>query len=180
MKMYYIECILLLESIFKKTRKVIFFDSSVSYFLFSLSAKDEVHVGETIQSFSAPELSNIAISIPKSNQISCFSNENVLMLFFYIALLFAAFCTVCVAYDPPCQMGRQPDPNSDFKMRWVLPYTKEERCACTKVVYGGMNIDPPPGAEDHFYTDHPLLFINNHDEKNLTELLGCLNKNGGK
>ena len=75
-------------------------------------------------------------------------------------------------------MGQQPDPNSNYEMRWVLPYTKEERCSCTKVMLGGVNIIPLPGWEDHFYTDEPYLFVNNHDVDKLRELLGCLDKNG--
>ena len=75
-------------------------------------------------------------------------------------------------------MGQQSDPNSNNKMRWVLPYTKEERCSCTKVMLGGVNTSPPEGAEDHFYTDEPYLFVNNHDVNNLREMLGCLDENG--
>ena len=67
----------------------------------------------------------------------------------------AGFLSFCHAYDQTCQMGQQPDPNNDNKMRWVLPMTKEERCACTKIFLGGVNIDPPPGAEEHFYRDDP-------------------------
>ena len=78
-------------------------------------------------------------------------------------------------------MGKQPDPDNNYRMRWVLIYTKEERCACTKVILGGMNMDiitPSSGAEDLFYTDDPLLFINNHDMNNLRGLLGCLYEKG--
>ena len=77
-------------------------------------------------------------------------------------------------------MGRQPDPNNDYKMRWVLPYTTEELCACTEVVLGGVNIIAPLGAEDHFYTDEPLLFVNNHDVEDLRALLGCPDDKNGK
>ena len=70
-------------------------------------------------------------------------------------------------------MGRQPDPTSHNMMRWVLPMTEEERCTCTKIVLGGMNIEPPPGAEGHFYVDDPWLFVNNHNLTSLRELLEC-------
>ena len=78
-------------------------------------------------------------------------------------------------------MGKQPDADQNYRMRRVLIYTKEERCSCTKVILGGMNMDiitPPSGAEDLFYTDEPLLFVNNHDVNNLRELLGCPVMNG--
>ena len=73
-------------------------------------------------------------------------------------------------------MGQQPDPNNDdYKMDWVLPMTKEERCACTKIILGGVNIDlPASAAEDHhFYRDDLVPFENNRNITNLRKLLEC-------
>ena len=77
-----------------------------------------------------------------------------------------------------CQMGQQPDPDNDFRMRWILPYTKEERCQCTKVILGGVNVNPLSGWEDHFYRDSPLPFVNSHSVGELRALLGCDEEKG--
>ena len=75
-------------------------------------------------------------------------------------------------------MGQQPDPANEFKMRWVLPYTKEERCRCTKIIFGGVNLIPLPGWDDHFYSDSHLPFVNSHDMGELWALLGCDEEKG--
>ena len=77
-----------------------------------------------------------------------------------------------------CEMGQQPDPDTDFKMRWVLPYTKEELCQCTKVIVGGANSIPLSGWNDHFYRDSPLPLVNSHDVGELRALLGCDDRKG--
>ena len=63
-----------------------------------------------------------------------------------------------------CLMGQQPDPNRGYEMHWVLPYSREELCRCTKVLFGGVNINAPAGAEHHLYPEEPFLFINNLEE----------------
>ena len=63
-----------------------------------------------------------------------------------------------------CYMGQQPDPNRGYEMHWVLPYSREELCQCTKVLFGGVNMDVPEGAENHFHPEEPFLFINNLEE----------------
>ena len=68
-------------------------------------------------------------------------------------------------------MGRQPDPNNNHELSWFLPYTKQIRCTCTKILFGGMNTYASPGGEVHYHTDEPLLFINNDNERDLLSLL---------
>ena len=59
-------------------------------------------------------------------------------------------------------------------MRWVLPYTKEERCACTKVVLGGVNIVAPQRAKTEiFYFDDPLPYVYSPDVESLHDLFQC-------
>ena len=70
-------------------------------------------------------------------------------------------------------MGQQPDPDNDFRMRWVLLYTKEERCQCTRIISGGVNLIPVTGWKEHFYSDSPLPFVNSHDVEELRALLKC-------
>ena len=77
-----------------------------------------------------------------------------------------------VGGETVCYMGQQPDPNRGYEMHWVLPYTSEELCQCTKVLFGGVNLDIPEGAEDNFYPDEPFLFINNLEEMKKS-FLGC-------
>ena len=75
-------------------------------------------------------------------------------------------------------MGQQPDPDNDFKMRWVLPNTKEELCQCTRIILGGVNLTPLPGWKDHFYRESPLSFVNSHDLGELRALLECDEEKG--
>ena len=79
-----------------------------------------------------------------------------------------------------CEMGQQPDPANGFKMRWVLPYTKEERCQCTRVIFGGVNLTPLPGWKDHFYSESPLPFVYSHSVGELRALLECDEGKGTK
>ena len=39
--------------------------------------------------------------------------------------------------------------------RWVLPY--KDPCKCTKVRFGGMNIDTPKRSFDPVYVNKPLV-----------------------
>ena len=78
-----------------------------------------------------------------------------------------------------CFMKQQPDPNRNFLLRWVLPYEKETLCSCTKIQLqyepkctGGYHISMPK-ALDYFYTDEPLLFVNNESQESLQMLLQC-------
>ena len=70
-------------------------------------------------------------------------------------------------------MGQQPDPNQGHELRWVLPYPKDLLCECTHILFGGLNLEAPVGAEDNFYTDNPWIFINNDNAEDLRGLLEC-------
>ena len=76
-------------------------------------------------------------------------------------------------------MEQQPDPNRNFLMRWVLPYMKDILCSCTEVQLhhvsqcsGRFHI-AMPDAKDYFYTDDPLLFVDNESQEHLQILLEC-------
>ena len=81
-----------------------------------------------------------------------------------------------------CFIKQHPDANQNFLVRWVLPYPKDIRCSCTY-----FHLHPCAGkhhisivkASDHFFTDEPLLFMNNRNQENLQKLLGC-DKDTGK
>ena len=70
-------------------------------------------------------------------------------------------------------MKQQPDPNRNFLMRWVLPYTKDIRCSCTEIqVYNASTCTESyhismPEAKDYFYTDDPLLCVKNESRETL-------------
>ena len=78
-----------------------------------------------------------------------------------------------------CFMQQQPDPNHHFVMRWVLPFVKDTRCFCNEIQLhhaskctGRYHIAMPK-ARDYFYTDDPLLFLNNDSQESLQILLEC-------
>ena len=79
-----------------------------------------------------------------------------------------------------CFMKQQPDPNHHFRPRWALPYTHDVRCTCTHILLqmqlqkctGRYHISMPK-AKDYFYTDEPMLFVDEENQDNLRVLLGC-------
>ena len=77
-----------------------------------------------------------------------------------------------VGGETVCYMGQHPDPNRGHEIHWVLPYTRNELCRCTKVLLGGVNLDVPEGVENHLYPEEPFLFINNLEEMKKSSL-GC-------
>ena len=80
-------------------------------------------------------------------------------------------CNICEGNI--CFISKQPDPNHNHEMRWVVPYTKQMHCTCTKLLFGGTNMLAPLVAEDNFYVDEPLLFINTDNQEDLRRFLEC-------
>ena len=94
-------------------------------------------------------------------------------LFAFIHFSSLALLSLCTHGEVMvCLMGQQPDPNRGYEIHWVLQYTREELCQCSKVLFGGVNLDVPEEVENHFYPEEPLLFINNLEEIKKS-LLGC-------
>ncbi|XP_072050030.1 lactadherin-like [Amphiura filiformis] len=72
-----------------------------------------------------------------------------------------------------CFISKQPDPNRGNKLRWFLSDTLNDRCTCTKILFGGQNTVSKEGLEKRFYIDNPLQFVNNDDPDSLRQLLDC-------
>ncbi|XP_071790749.1 angiopoietin-4-like [Asterias amurensis] len=81
-----------------------------------------------------------------------------------------------------CSFGREPDPQENGIIRWVMPLNHRLRCQCTSIYPGGMNTYTPERGFYPFYTDHPLFtdldteIFNFFDCENCS--LTCVN--GGK
>ncbi|XP_072016709.1 neuropilin-1-like [Amphiura filiformis] len=93
----------------------------------------------------------------------------------FAAIAFVLVLSSCDAFD--CYIEQQPDPASGNKLRWVLPYTRVQRCHCSKILFGGFNAKPMEGWKEYLYTDEPLQFVNNDDPESLTKFLECDEKN---
>ncbi len=54
-----------------------------------------------------------------------------------------------------CEVGQEPDPAKNNKMRWVLPY--KDPCQCTNIIQGGLNTITPRRPFKPHYIDTPLV-----------------------
>ena len=104
-----------------------------------------------------------------------FRNCNLMHTCFAKSLI-AAVWNICEANL--CFMEQQPDPSHSFRMRWVLPYSRDIRCSCTEIQLhtskcpGSYHISIPE-AKNYFFTDEPLVYVNNESQESLQILLEC-------
>ena len=67
-----------------------------------------------------------------------------------------------------CYMGKEPDPDSHNKYRWVIPV--EDPCQCTKVQMGSVNTRTPCRPFKVTYYD---TFLLSDDPVEIRKLLNC-------
>ncbi len=74
-------------------------------------------------------------------------------------------------------MGQSPDPDHpELGLRWILPYTRDVLCTCTKILFGGINSIPIPGFRNFHYLDgDPLSLVNTDNVEDIQQILGCVN-----
>ena len=86
--------------------------------------------------------------------------------------LFTGVQNICLAKI--CFIKQQPDPSHNFGLRWVLPYAVDVRCTCTQILLQTQCIGRyhTSVTKDYFYTDEPMLFVN-EESHNLRTLFGC-------
>ncbi len=91
-----------------------------------------------------------------------------------VLFCFSNIAVIWICDSKVCFMGQQPDPkHPKLGLRWVLPYTKDTLCDCTKILLGGVNLIPVKGSENFFYTDTPLMLVNSINSSELQKQLGC-------
>ncbi|XP_038052366.1 lactadherin-like [Patiria miniata] len=75
-----------------------------------------------------------------------------------------------------CYFGQEPDANQSGRLRWFMPGSKADRCACTSTRPGPVYMQPVHWSHPPFYTDTPM-FTNDqediHDYFNCHDVLEC-------
>ena len=76
----------------------------------------------------------------------------------------------CVSFEAMvCSMGKEPDPSSRNRSRWVIPV--EDPCKCTKIKLGGVNTGTP---SRHFKVIYFDTFLRTPEE--VQKWLSCSGK----
>ncbi|XP_038060522.1 lactadherin-like [Patiria miniata] len=75
-----------------------------------------------------------------------------------------------------CYFSQEPDASQSGRLRWVMPGSKKDRCACTSIRPGPVNMQAVRWSHPPFYTDTPI-FTNDpediHDYFNCHDILEC-------
>ncbi|XP_033633075.1 fucolectin-like [Asterias rubens] len=86
-----------------------------------------------------------------------------------------ALTLLCVYYGIEvaanhCYLGQEPDSNQEGKLRWVLPVDYNNRCICTSLLPGGLNLYTPERSYIPYYIDQPPFRAT---ERDLVTFLDC-------
>ncbi|XP_071792943.1 uncharacterized protein [Asterias amurensis] len=69
-----------------------------------------------------------------------------------------------------CYLGQEPDSNQEGKLRWVLPVDYNNRCICTRLLPGGLNLYTPERSYIPYYIDQPPFRAT---EREMVTFLDC-------
>ncbi|XP_022100015.1 fibrinogen C domain-containing protein 1-A-like [Acanthaster planci] len=68
-----------------------------------------------------------------------------------------------VLAEKVCYFSQEPDPSQNGRLRWVLPGSKSDQCACTSILPGPVYTVPLQRSQGPLYTDTPI-FTSNQEE----------------
>ncbi|XP_038061078.1 uncharacterized protein LOC119731866 [Patiria miniata] len=75
-----------------------------------------------------------------------------------------------VSAEKVCYFSQEPDARQPGRLRWVMPGSKEDRCACTKTRPGPVNVQPVRWSHPPFYTDTPIF---TDDQEDIHDYFDC-------
>ncbi|XP_038061076.1 uncharacterized protein LOC119731864 [Patiria miniata] len=96
-----------------------------------------------------------------------FSSGSLLDIFFISVTIWGV-----VLAERVCYFSQEPDASQSGRLRWVMPGSQEDRCACTSTRPGPVNVQPVRWSHPPFYTDTPIF---TDDQEDIHDYFGCPN-----
>ncbi|XP_038060495.1 retinoschisin-like [Patiria miniata] len=88
------------------------------------------------------------------------------------ALVACVFVTLMseVLAERVCYFSQEPDARQPGRLRWFMPGSKEDRCACTSTRPGSVYMQPLHWSHPPFYTDTPIF---TNDPEDIHDYFNC-------